>query len=130
MTQDKYSKHYSDHSFIDRLAGIARRAGISVVYAALLLYYVLQEASVPAKARATVIGALGYLIFPVDAIPDLIPVVGYSDDIGVLILALAMVSMHINDEVRQKARRKLQDWFGDIDEADLQKIEDQAASSD
>ena len=58
---------------------------------------------------------LGYFIVPIDAIPDLAPVIGYSDDLGALALAIGNVAMYIDDEVKQKAKSKLKDWFGEYD---------------
>jgi len=53
------------------------------------------------------VGALGYLLTPIDTIPDLTPFLGYTDDLGILSYALVMIAAYINDEVRQKAQRKL-----------------------
>lgn len=111
--QDEFSKAYSDSGFWAKLKRYARAAGREVVGKALLLYYALQEDDAPAWAKATIIGALGYFITLVDAIPDITPAVGYTDDLGVLVLALAAVSAYINDNVREKARRKLAEWFGE-----------------
>ena len=79
----KYSKEYSRDAFFDKIKKSAQKAGITVIYAGLLLFYVLQAPLTPRWAQATIVGALGYLISPIDAIPDFIPVVGFSDDIGV-----------------------------------------------
>ncbi|MFO0211413.1 MAG: DUF1232 domain-containing protein, partial [Pseudanabaena sp.] len=57
--------------------------------------------------------ALGYFIFPLDAIPDITPVVGYADDLGALAAAVAAVAIHIDENVKEKTRQKLKDWFGD-----------------
>ncbi len=103
---------YNEESFWDKLKRYARAAGLEVVEKALLLYYASQEENVPAWAKATIAGALGYFIVPLDAIPDLTPGVGYADDLGVLVLAIAAVSTYINDTVREKAARKVKDWFG------------------
>ncbi|WP_211605080.1 YkvA family protein [Vreelandella arcis] len=56
-------------------------------------------------AKTTIYGALGYFISPVDAIPDLAPIVGYADDIGVLAGALAMVAAHIKGSTMNKHSR-------------------------
>jgi len=56
---------------------------------------------------------LVYFILPTDAIPDAIPVVGYSDDLGALAAAVGAVVMHITDEVKERAQTKMRDWFGD-----------------
>jgi uncharacterized membrane protein YkvA (DUF1232 family) len=62
------------------------------------------------------VASLGYFIMPLDAIADLTPAVGYADDLGVLVLALAAVATYINDNVRQKTALKMQDWFGEDSE--------------
>jgi len=107
-----FEKEYSDQGFWDKLSRYARVAGREVVEKALLLYYAAQEKEAPAWAKAVIIGALGYFIAPIDAIPDLSPLIGYTDDLGALVLALAAVSTYINDDVRAKAQARLEQWFG------------------
>lgn len=58
------------------------------------------------KVKATIYGALGYFIVPFDLIPDVMPVVGFGDDLGALGLALTMACMYIDAEVKDKARTK------------------------
>ena len=58
------------------------KAGQSVIYASLLLFYVLQRPDVPKRVKIIVIGALAYFIAPIDAIPDFIAGIGYTDDLG------------------------------------------------
>ncbi len=110
--EPNYPAIYSQDSFWEKLAGYAKLAGREVVEKALLLYYAGQEEKAPAWAKATIVGALGYFIAPLDAIVDLTPVVGYADDLGVLALALAAVATYINDNVRHKTAVKLNSWFG------------------
>jgi uncharacterized membrane protein YkvA (DUF1232 family) len=109
---DEYTRSYSEESFWDKLLRYAKAAGAEVIERALQLYYAAQDPATPAWARTVIYGALGYFIFPVDAIPDSIPAVGYVDDLGVLAAAIAAVAMYITPEVKQKAKQKLQDWFG------------------
>ncbi|WP_101759090.1 YkvA family protein [Oceanicoccus sp. KOV_DT_Chl] len=106
-----YPASYSEQGFWKKLANYAKTAGSEVVERALLLYYAAQKPAVPAWARATIIASLGYFISPIDAIPDLTPLLGYSDDLGVLALAIATVAAYIDDEVRQQAKAKMQQWF-------------------
>ena len=110
---DEYQDAYTEQSFWEKLGNFAKSAGREVVEKALLLYYALQEEDAPAWAKTTIVAALGYFIMPLDAIADLTPAVGYADDLGVLVLALAAVATYINDEVRQKAALKMRDWFGE-----------------
>ena len=113
MCDSKYEKEYSEESFWSKVAKVAKKAGAKIIYVALLLYYVLQKKDIPTRVKATIIGSLGYLVSPLDAIPDITPVVGYTDDFGVLILALSIASVHIDQEVKDKAKSKMKDWFGE-----------------
>ncbi|CAI9393312.1 YkvA family protein [Niallia sp. Sow4_A1] len=115
-------KHYSEEKFWKKLARFGKKAGSSVVYAVLLLYYTLQKPNVPKKVKATIIGALGYFILPIDLIPDFLVGIGYTDDLGALGIALLQVAMYIDDDIKSKARTKLAEWFGNkVDTTDIDK---------
>lgn len=120
---DDYSKVYSESSFFNKIMEGAQKAGIGIVYAGLVLFYTLQKPLTPGWAKATIIGALGYFISPFDAIIDITPIVGYTDDLGAIALALATVAIFIDEEVKQKAKAKLTDWFGEIDESAIEDID-------
>ena len=117
---EKYRKYFSDDQFWGKLMRLARKAGIKVVYAALLLYYVLRNPATLRADRTKILGALGYLILPTDLIPDLLPVVGYTDDLAALMWALYSVAKNITPEVKIMAREKLGEWFNDYDNSDLE----------
>jgi len=117
MSKD-YSSHYSDNNFWDKLKNVATKAGKQVVEKALWLYYALQNPQTPKWAITTIIGALGYFIFPLDLIPDFIPVAGYTDDLGVLAGAIASVATYITDVEKRKASQKIKEWFGDSKRSD------------
>ncbi len=110
---NEYEEAYSEQGFKDKLKRYAKTAGREVVEKSLLLYYAMQEEKAPAWAKATIAGALGYFIVPLDAIADLTPAVGYADDLGVLVLAVAAVAAYINDDVKQKTADKMHSWFGE-----------------
>ena len=110
---ERYREDYSEERFWDKLRRFARVAGREVVEKALLLYYAGQEERAPAWAKATILASLGYFISPLDGIVDVTPILGYSDDLAVLALAIAAVATYVNDDVREKAALKLRDWFGD-----------------
>ena len=115
MAEEKhgYEKEYSDEGFWDKAATYAKAAGKEVIEKALWLYYAAQDPGTPSWAKATIYGALGYFIVPVDVIPDFTPVVGFADDLGVLALAVAAVATQIDDKVKALAAQKLKDWFGE-----------------
>lgn len=118
----QYEKYYSAGALMEKLSKFAMKAGIKVVYAALLLYYVLLSKDVPLKEKSTIIGALGYLILPIDLIPDSIPVMGFTDDFAALAYAIHAVRSYITPEIEQQAKHKLSDWFGSIDEQTLSTV--------
>lgn len=111
---------FTEDSFWEKVKTFAKKAGVKVIYAALLLFYCLKDKDVPAWAKTVIIGALAYFISPVDAIPDVVPVVGFSDDLGALVAALGIVSVFIDKDIKKKAKTKLSDWFGDdiLDDVD------------
>ncbi|RAV19707.1 YkvA family protein [Paenibacillus contaminans] len=113
-----YESNYSEGSFWEKLKKHAIEAGKKVVYSALLGYYAVQNPGVPLKAKSVIYGALGYLILPIDLVPDLIPVIGYGDDLSALLLALGTVAVYINKDVKRNALNKMEDWFGQFDQRD------------
>ncbi len=118
--ENEFSKYYSEKTLWEKLKKFAKAAGAKVVYAVLLLFYVMSDKSVKIKTKLSIAAALGYFIFPADAIFDLTPLIGYSDDLGVLLFALSQVSSNITPETEQKARQKLNEWFGEVDEKELE----------
>jgi len=80
-------------------------------YIVLLLLYAYQSGNVPAWAKRIIFGSLAYFISPIDAIPDLTPFIGMTDDIGLLSFSLVTIACYIDSDVRQKAQNKLQRVF-------------------
>jgi len=107
-----FGKSYTDKSFWGKLKKFAISAGKDVIEKALTLYFCMQDADTPAWAKTIIVGALGYFIVPADAISDLLPLVGFTDDLGALAMALGIVAMHVKKEHLEKARQKLSVWFG------------------
>ena len=108
-----YGGKFSKRDFTEKIARIAKRAGAKLVYAALILYYTLQSENVSKKDKAIIIGALGYMISPLDAIPDASPIAGLTDDLAVLLYVLKKVWTDIDPEIQAKAKKRLSKWFDD-----------------
>jgi len=106
-----YKDKFTKNGFVEKIQKVAKRAGSKFVYAALLLFYTLEDDRVSVKDKAIIIGALGYLISPLDIMPDAIPIAGLSDDLGVLIYVLHKVWGDVSEEVKAKAQAKLNMWF-------------------
>jgi uncharacterized membrane protein YkvA (DUF1232 family) len=117
---EKYASFFTDDKFWHKLARAFKKAGIKVVYAALLLVYVVKSPLTSKKDKGKILGALGYFILPIDVIPDWIPVAGYTDDLAALTWAIYSVAKNVTPEVKQQAKAKLKELFGEYDEKDLQ----------
>ncbi|HMY41202.1 MAG TPA: YkvA family protein, partial [Marinagarivorans sp.] len=108
---EQYSQQYSDEGFWQKVKTTARSAGVAVLENGLKMYYAARDDKTPAWAKATLYSALGYFICPIDAIPDMLPVVGFSDDLGVLIAAAATTAAYITDEHGAKAKELVKRWL-------------------
>ena len=119
-----YANKFSQSEFAEKISRIAKRAGAKLVYAALILYYTLQSDKVSKSDKAIIIGALGYMISPLDVIPDAIPIAGLTDDFAVLFFVLKKVWTGIDPEIVEQARQKLSKWFDDDEINEVQNIFD------
>lgn len=116
-----YSNKFSQSEFVEKIARVAKRAGAKLVYAALILFYTLQSDKISTKDKALIIGALGYMISPLDVMPDAIPIVGLTDDLAVLLYVLKMVWTDVDPSIKDRAREKLNKWF---DDDEIKEIDD------
>ena len=112
VDMDDYADKYSEVGFWDKIKDNVSFIGMKLIYKALQLYYVAQSPDCPMKIKAGIYGALGYLISPIDFVPDFVPVVGYSDDAAAIALALALAQMYVTEEINAQARAKIRDVFG------------------
>ena len=119
-----YANKFSQSEFAEKISRIAKRAGAKLVYAALILYYTLQSDKVSKSDKAIIIGALGYMISPLDVIPDAIPIAGLTDDLAVLLFVLKKVWTGIDPEIVEHARKKLSKWFDDEEISEIQNLFD------
>ena len=116
-----YANKFSQSEFVEKISRIAKRAGAKLVYAALILYYTLQSDHVSKTDKAIIIGALGYMISPLDVIPDAIPIAGLTDDLAVLMYVLKKVWTDIDPSIMEQAKERLSKWF---DEEEIGEIQD------
>ena len=114
-----YANKFSQSEFVEKISRIAKRAGSKLVYAALILYYTLQSDRISKTDKAIIIGALGYMISPLDVIPDAIPIAGLTDDLAVLLYVLKKVWTDIDPEIQAKAKKRLSKWFDEDEIAEI-----------
>ncbi len=86
-----------------------RRVAARLPFAEDLLaaYYCAFDRETPSHVKATLIGAIAYFVLPLDAIPDVLPVLGFTDDAAVLATAIKLVTSHIAPAHRDAARDAL-----------------------
>ena len=73
----------------------------------LTAYYCAFDQATPLQVKAALVGALAYFVLPFDVVPDMMPLLGFSDDAAILLTALRMVTAHVRPEHREAARRAL-----------------------
>ena len=108
----KYERDYSEVGLKEKILQYGKGIGMETLYKVLQLWLALRKPEVPAETKAVIVGALGYLIAPLDFLPDLTPVLGSSDDVLAITFALFKVSGYIDDEVKQEAKFFLSKIFG------------------
>lgn len=121
---DTYKSKFSESDLMKKITSVCKRAGVTTVYYALLLYYALISDSIPMSKRVMVIAALGYFISPLDFIPDFI-LGGLLDDTSVLMFAIHSILPYLTEDVKAKAKAKLHDWFGEeeVSKVDLDQLQ-------
>ena len=75
----------------------------------LAAYYCAFDRATPVQVKGTLVAAIAYFVLPFDAVPDFIPLLGFTDDAAVLMTALKLVSSHMRPEHRDAARGKLEE---------------------
>ena len=102
-----------ESSVIDEniLRKILLTAGRIIAQPALEGFELIMDKSTPPQVRISMIGALTYLIVPIDLIPDFIPASGFSDDLVALTAVISLWQHHITPEMKFRAKCKLDKWF-------------------
>ena len=106
-----HGKYYSERGFWQKLGGMPRSAGRGLIERAITLYVILTDRDTPLWARALIVGALGYFIWPFDAVPDAVPFVGYVDDATMLGIVLSQVDRFLTPAMRERVERLMPEWL-------------------
>ena len=73
----------------------------------LAAYYCAFDKQTPRHVQVSLLGAIAYFILPFDFVPDVMPVLGFTDDAAILATAIRMVATHITEDHRAAARTAL-----------------------
>ncbi|MGP4844589.1 YkvA family protein [Marinobacter sp. 1Y8] len=107
-----WASQYSESSFWGKLAHRTKQLGRRPAELGLVLFYTLREPGTPTWCKAVISGSLGYFISLIDAVPDLTPVLGYTDDISVMIASIAILGAHVTPDIRRRAHHRADTIFG------------------
>jgi uncharacterized membrane protein YkvA (DUF1232 family) len=109
---DAQDIEYSDEKFLEKMKAFGAKAGKGLVEQAFIMWYVLHDPNTPTPAKLTIAGALAYWILPIDMIPDLLPAVGFTDDISVIAAAITSIAISITPDAKAKAKQQTEALFG------------------
>jgi uncharacterized membrane protein YkvA (DUF1232 family) len=86
-----------------------RRVAAGLPFASDLLtaYYCAFDRDTPLQVKASLLGALAYFVLPFDFIPDVMPMLGFTDDAAILATAIRMVATYIRPQHREAAERAI-----------------------
>lgn len=105
-TAPQYERHYNEDGFWAKLKKFAGKWGDKLLLPAMTLYCAMKSPDVPLRDKTLIVGALGYLILPLDAIPDFIPMLGITDDLTAIFLVIKTLGKDITPEIKDEARRE------------------------
>ena len=119
----KYKKQHSEESFWKKIKKVGSKIGVIPIYLAFLLYHSIKSKSIPIVNKTPIVGALGYFISLIDIVPDITPLVGYCDDVSVIVGALALIATKITEGTRYEARKSVRRIFPDITDEEFSVID-------
>lgn len=120
---NKYKKEHSEKKFWIKMKRAGTKLGVTPVYLVFLLYHSLMSKDIPIASKAPITGALGYFISFIDVMPDLTPILGYCDDVSVIIGALVLISTQVNKKIIQDARDSTRKIFVNITDEEFSCID-------
>lgn len=120
---DKYEKEHDENKFWIKIKKVGTKIGVTPIYLVFLLFHSLMSKSIPMTSKAPIAGALGYFISFIDIIPDLTPILGYCDDVSIIVGALGLIATQITEEIREDAKISTKRIFHNINDDEFTLID-------
>lgn len=108
----KYQDKYDERGFWNFIKKTGKVVGEPILRKALELYYAMTRHDMPIQVKLQIMGALAYLVMPLDLIPDFIPVIGWTDDAAALAFAYTNAQNYVDDLVKEEAQKKIDELLG------------------
>jgi uncharacterized membrane protein YkvA (DUF1232 family) len=123
----QYVGYYDEGELKSFMKATARKLGKYIAYYVMIMVTLIGDPTVPNKAKLTFMAAIGYLILPTDLVADILPFIGFTDDIAFLTYVISSATDYITPGIKDEARVKLKKWLSiDIEDADI--IEEESDS--
>lgn len=119
----KYEKEHDEDKFLDKIKKVGSKIGVTPIYLVFLLYHSIKSSTIPMINKAPIIGALGYFISLIDIVPDITPLLGYCDDVSIVVGALAAIATQITEEIREEAKGSARKIFPEITDEEFSIID-------
>lgn len=116
-----YEKYFSESELWQKVEKFGKTMGATILYPVLLLYNLLKSNEVDLKEKAMIIGTLGYVILPLDFLPDALPG-GFTDDELGLLAAITALASCLSEEIQQTSKEQLRNLLGEFDERALDSV--------
>ena len=104
--KETYTAEFSDEKFNKKIDD--PKISTQLLRKVYQLYLVLKSPDTPMLVKAGILAVLGYFICPIDLVPDLVPIVGYGDDLTVVAAELATIAGYITPTIEREAAEKFQ----------------------
>lgn len=113
---DGQEENYSDNKFRNKFKKFGGGLGYKAMHAAATLFVALRSPDMSKANKLIVLGALGYFIFPIDLVVDILPLVGLTDDAFIILTALGKVYLSITDDMKLEAKQMIDSKFNEASE--------------
>ena len=123
----QYVGYYDEGELKSFMKATAKKLGKHIVYYVMIMVTLIGDSKVPNKAKLTFMAAIGYLLLPTDLVADILPFIGFTDDIAFLTYVISSATDYITPDIKDEAKVKLKKWLSiDMEDADI--IEEESDS--
>lgn len=98
-----FARFYTPGKFIRFIRGTGRR--LHFLPKMMTIFYCMQDKDTPKFVKLALMGALGYVILPLDLVSDAFIGIGWLDDAAVVAAALRLAGTYVKPEHLEKVRR-------------------------
>lgn len=110
----EYSKDYNEENFYNKIKKYGKKIGITPIYLSFLIFHSIKSKEIPTFMKAPLLGAIGYFVSFIDFLPDLTPIIGYCDDVTIIVSSLVLISTKITPTIREEAKYSTRKIFPNV----------------